>query len=85
MASCDGHEKDWAFFKLIQFATNLPSSLDLVVEWVGMSIICRDAGKAQLWQMDCQKAPVEAICLFVLFLHTFSYFKIFPLLSGWNR
>lgn len=45
-----------------------------------MRITCRDAGKAQLWQMDCQEAPVEVICLFVFyFSHTFSYFIIFPL------
>lgn len=53
------------FFLLIQPAIKLPSSLDLVVECMGMSITCRDAGKAQLLQMYCQKAPVEAICLFV--------------------
>lgn len=66
------------FFLLIQFAINLPSSLDLVVEWVGMSITCRDAGRAQLWQMDCEKALVEVACLFVFIFYipvsTLKYF-----------
>lgn len=66
-----------AIFLLIQFTINLPSSLDLLVEGVGMSIACRDAGRVQIWQTDCKKAPVKVICLVFIFhipVATLKYF-----------
>lgn len=78
-ASCDGHEKglighfftDTVYYQSSQFS-GLAGR-----ECVGMSIACRDAGRVQIWQTDCKKAPVKVICLVFIFhipVATLKYF-----------
>lgn len=66
------------FFLLARFAVRPPSSLSLVVEWMGIGTTCGGAGRAHGWQMDQDNNVVMCVRIplkypnFVLWL----FFKI---------